>query len=168
MNLPPRPEAARTRENATFPPDIKGKTLWYNRANPVDCLKLVFATQMINDDRLVMHTSDNWEYGSDDTGDVLDCENRAGIVSRILSRFGDGRVDVVTADGSIDCQGDPANQESIVSALHLSEVAIALNVLSAGGSFVLKMFTLFEPQSRAMMFLLAAAFDEVCPSRNID
>ena len=37
---------------------------------------------MINDDRLVMHTSDSWEYGDDDTGDVLDCENRAGIVSR--------------------------------------------------------------------------------------
>ena len=71
---------------------------------------------------------------------------------------------MVTADGSIDCQGDPANQESIVSALHLTEVAMALNVLSAGGSFVLKMFTLFEPQSRAMMFILAAAFDEVCYS----
>ena len=53
-------------------------------------------------------------------------------------------------------------QESIVSALHLTEVAIALNVLSAGGSFVLKMFTLFEPQSRAMMLLLAAVFDQVC------
>ena len=116
---------------------------------------------MINDDRLVMHTSDNWEFGDDDTGDVLDRENRMGIVSRILSRFGDRGVDMVTADGSIDCQGDPANQESIVSALHLTEVAIALNVLSAGGSFVLKMFTLFEPQSRAMMFLLAVVFEEV-------
>ena len=49
-----------------------------------------------------------------------------------------------------------------MSALHLTEVAIALNVMSAGGSFVLKMFTLFEPQSRAMMLLLAAVFDEVC------
>ena len=124
---------------------------------------------MINDDRLVMHTSDNWEFGDDDTGDVLDRENRTGIVSRILSRFGDRGVDMVTADGSIDCQGDPANQESIVSALHLTEVAIALNVLSASGSFVLKMFTLFEPQSRAMMFLLAVVFEEVrCSSRNID
>ena len=116
---------------------------------------------MINDDRLVMHTSDNWEFGDDDTGDVLDRENRTGIVSRILSRFGDRGVDMVTADGSIDCQGDPANQELIVSALHLTEVAIALNVLSASGSFVLKMFTLFEPQSRAMMFLLAVVFEEV-------
>ena len=49
-----------------------------------------------------------------------------------------------------------------MSALHLTEVAIALNVMSAGGSFVLKMFTLFEPQSRAMMLLLAAVFDQVC------
>ena len=92
---------------------------------------------MINDDRLVMHTSDKWEYGDDDTGDVLDCDNRAGIVSRILSRFEGRPVDLVTADGSIDCQGDPANQESIVSALHLTEVAIALNVLRAGGSLVI-------------------------------
>jgi cap2 methyltransferase len=117
-------------------------------------------SQMINDDRLVMHTTDKWEFGDDDTGDVLDYENRLGLKTRITERL-DGIVDLVTADGSIDCQGDPANQEGIVSALHVAEVGIALNVLSAGGSFVLKMFTFFESQSGMLLYLLAASFDEV-------
>lgn len=33
-------------------------------------------------------------------------------------------VSQVTADGSIDCQGDPARQEFIVGELHLAEAAL--------------------------------------------
>ncbi len=117
-------------------------------------------SQMINDDRLVMHTEDNWDFGDDDTGDVLDYDNRRGIRDRVLDRLG-GQVDLVTADGSIDCQADPANQEGIVSALHATEVALALNVLAPGGSFVLKMFTLFEAVSGMIVYVLVAAFDSV-------
>jgi hypothetical protein len=38
----------------------------------------------------------------------------------------------VTADGSIDCQEDPGEQESIVSSLHYCEAVSALYILAKG------------------------------------
>jgi cap2 methyltransferase len=38
----------------------------------------------------------------------------------------------VTADGSIDCQEDPGEQESKVSSLHYCEVVSALHILAKG------------------------------------
>ena len=45
------------------------------------------------------------------------------------------------------CQGDPARQESIVSQLHLAELAAGLCGLKSGGSLVIKMFTFFQSAS---------------------
>ena len=46
MNPPRRPEEARTRKNATFPPDIKGKTLvssfWLHFSSANDGLSICF------------------------------------------------------------------------------------------------------------------------------
>ena len=72
-----------------------------------------------------------------------------------------GKVDLVTADGSIDCQSDPARQESIVSDLHHCEAVAALRILAPGGSLVLKMFTLFESESVCLLYLLVSVFNEV-------
>ena len=99
-------------------------------------------------------------FGSDNTGDILNPENRLSILERINVDLPD-KVDLVTADGSIDCQGDPANQEAIVTRLHLAEVAVALNCLNKGGHLVLKMFTLFESSSICLMYLLVCSFNSV-------
>ena len=80
----------------------------------------------------------------------------------------------MTADGSIDCQGDPARQvldnedymyvsphhtqESIVADLHLTEALVAMRMLAAGGSLVLKMFTFFESETVCLLYLLNMAF----------
>ena len=64
---------------------------------------------MINDDRLIFHTLDHWDFGPSDTGDILDRDNRVEMVANIKRKLQD-RVDLVTADGSVDCQGNPADQ----------------------------------------------------------
>ena len=67
----------------------------------------------------------------------------------------------VTADGSIDCQNCPDQQESITAALHYTEAVVAMSVLAPGGSCVLKMFTMFENNAICLMYLLNASFGQV-------
>jgi len=68
---------------------------------------------------------------------------------------------LVTADGSVECQDSPHLQESIVAPLHYAEVFTALQILSPCGTFVIKMFTLFEHSSVCLMYLLCCLFTEV-------
>lgn len=113
---------------------------------------------MINDDRFILGCLDNWEFGVDNTGDLLKLHNLEKIKERCQKL---GGIDLVTADGSIDCQGEPARQESIVSNLIESEIFTALSVLSKGGNFVVKMFTMFESETVCMLYLLSICFHQI-------
>uniref|UniRef100_A0A182RC32 Cap-specific mRNA (nucleoside-2'-O-)-methyltransferase 2 n=1 Tax=Anopheles funestus TaxID=62324 RepID=A0A182RC32_ANOFN len=113
---------------------------------------------MIPDDRFILHTLDSWCFGADGTGDIMVRENRNAVIRR-RQRF--PSVNLVTADGSIDCLNVPEEQEERVAKLHLAETVLALNLLSPGQHFVLKMFTLFEHSSVSLLFLLNHCFDEL-------
>ncbi|KAI4905333.1 hypothetical protein NFI96_015426, partial [Prochilodus magdalenae] len=122
----------------------------YNEANGRSCT--------IADDRLIAHTLPWWFFGSEDTGDIMLQKHLLelqGFVSNMRS------VDLVTADGSFDCQGDPGEQESLVAPLQYCETVCALLLLGPGGSFVLKMFTLFEHSSVCLLYLLVCCFCSV-------
>ncbi|RXM33583.1 Cap-specific mRNA (nucleoside-2'-O-)-methyltransferase 2 [Acipenser ruthenus] len=113
---------------------------------------------MIMDDRLIANTLPWWFFGSDDTGDIM-------IQKHLLElqRFTKSMrsIDLVTADGSFDCQGNPDEQEAIVAPLHYCEAVSGLMLLSSGGSFVLKMFTLYEHSSVCLLYLLNCCFKTV-------
>ncbi|XP_039480618.1 cap-specific mRNA (nucleoside-2'-O-)-methyltransferase 2 [Drosophila santomea] len=116
--------------------------------------------QMISDDRFIFHTLDNWLFHKDLTGNLLDVANIDHLVKRCEEEF-QGQVDLVTADGSIDCAAQPDCQEEIVVRLFFAEVLSALRVLSSGGSFLVKMFTLFEACSVSLLYTLNCIFEEV-------
>jgi len=111
---------------------------------------------MINDDRFILRTLENWDFGIDDTGDILKTANLRHFTTKYNKK-----IDLVTADGSIDCQADPARQEYLVINLHFSEIISALGCLNDGGNFVLKMFTFFEAGSVCHLYLLSCVFDKV-------
>ncbi|KAM5138770.1 cap-specific mRNA (nucleoside-2'-O-)-methyltransferase 2 [Mantella aurantiaca] len=113
---------------------------------------------MIADDRLIANTLPWWYFGPDNTGDIMTPEYLAGL-RRFLG--GVSAVHLVTADGSFDCQGNPGEQEALVYPLHYCEVVTCLSVLSPGGSFVLKMFTLLQHSSLNLLYLLNCVFGEV-------
>ena len=111
---------------------------------------------MINDDRFILNTLENWDFGVDDTGDILEPSNLQHF--KTLYR---GTMDLVTADGSIDCQADPARQETLVTELHFGEIVTALGALKVGGNFVLKMFTFFEKETHGHLYLLQGLFNTI-------
>ncbi|XP_077993177.1 cap-specific mRNA (nucleoside-2'-O-)-methyltransferase 2-like [Glandiceps talaboti] len=114
---------------------------------------------MIPDDRFIYETSHRWYFGEDDTGDMTDVGVMEELVKECKLRLGD--VHLVTADGSIDCQVNPAEQESLVSHLHYCEVITALQCLSPAGNLVVKMFTFFEHSATCLMYFLNCMFEKV-------
>ncbi|XP_006641524.2 cap-specific mRNA (nucleoside-2'-O-)-methyltransferase 2 [Lepisosteus oculatus] len=113
---------------------------------------------MIMDDRLIASTLPWWFFGSDDTGDIMSQKHLLEL-KRFTSNM--RAIDLVTADGSFDCQGNPDEQEALVASLHYCEAVSALMLLRSGGSFVLKMFTLFEHSSVSLLYLLNCCFNAV-------
>ncbi|XP_067939668.1 cap-specific mRNA (nucleoside-2'-O-)-methyltransferase 2-like [Watersipora subatra] len=116
--------------------------------------------QMIPDDRLIRHSLDKWLFGKDNTGDLTRRTNIDHVVQQAKQRLG-SPIQLVTADGSLDCQLNPAEQEGIVYPLILAEVYTALSLLSVGGVLIVKMFTMFETSTIAVMYLLNFLFTKV-------
>ncbi|NXY48402.1 CMTR2 methyltransferase, partial [Ceuthmochares aereus] len=113
---------------------------------------------MIADDRLIANTLPCWYFGPDNTGDVMTLKYLTGLQDFVGNT---ATIHLVTADGSLDCQGNPGEQEALVSPLQYCETVTALMILGTGGSFVLKMFTLFEHSSANLLFLLNCSFEEI-------
>lgn len=112
----------------------------------------------IADDRLIANTLPWWFFGSDNTGNIMIQKHLLDLQAFVSNMQ---RVDLVTADGSFDCQENPDEQEALVASLHYCEVTAALLLLSPGGSFVLKMFTLYEYSSVCLLYLLNCCFHSV-------
>lgn len=112
----------------------------------------------IADDRLIANTLPWWFFGSDNTGNIMAQKHLLELQVFVSNMR---RVDLVTADGSFDCQENPDEQEALVASLHYCEVTSALLLLSTGGSFVLKMFTLYEHSSVCLLYLLSCCFGSV-------
>lgn len=116
---------------------------------------------IVTDDRLILHTLPNWEFGPDYTGDIFQPGYAEHLYRTVVERFNGKGAWLVTADGSIDCSDDPGEQETIVSRLHDYETMVALSVLRDSGSLVLKAFTMFECNTICRMFLLCCLFRSV-------
>jgi cap2 methyltransferase len=121
---------------------------------------------MINEDKLILTSMKNWTFLKDGTGNIIDQSNIDFLIEEVNRKFVSSTgtqmpVNLVTADGSIDCQSCPMDQENAVARLQLAEIITALSILSVGGSFVLKIFTFFEIQTVSHLYLLSSLFKEV-------
>lgn len=143
---------------------MKNKVNWKWKANTLNpyyegnCLGFA-----IMDDRFLIKTLKNWHFGSDNTGNILNPSYLHDLMEFLEIDFkkSENLLDLITADGSIDCQENPAEQENLIVALNFAEVVIALHLLKDDGNFVLKMFTIYECDAICIMYFLNCVFHKI-------
>ena len=113
----------------------------------------------ISDDHIIRNTRKNWVFGKENFGDLI--ENGDSIVDECIQKLGNVKPDLVTADGGINCFNRPEQQEKMLSDLHKAEVVAALRGLKPSGNFVLKMFTLFEPETIRLVYEIYQNFESL-------
>lgn len=119
--------------------------------------------EMVDDDLFISKTYSNWYFGLDNTGNVMNSDNIESLGDTVRDKKEDKPVLLVTADGSIDWQDNPNEQEAMVSHLHYCEAVgvSAISLLDKGGSFLLKGFTLFESSTLCLTYLLSCLFTKL-------
>lgn len=115
-------------------------------------------SDVVCDDRFLFPTIKHWYFGQDDTGDITNPNYSKGLNDFIGEKC---FFDLITADGSINCTDNPAEQEETVSELHFAELLVALHNLSPGANFVLKKFTFFECNTVCKLYFLNCVFKQV-------
>ncbi|CAG0914437.1 unnamed protein product [Notodromas monacha] len=157
-----RDESAESEDRKRFPDledvqifcdDLEWKWL-ANTLNPYH--EELSSNSTIHADELICRTLPHWLFGPGGSGNLMDSRVSCDIRSRCRAV-----ADLVTGDGGIDCAANPGEQELLVSDLVHCEVMTALVTLKPGGNFVLKIFTVFEAQTVALLYFLALAFDKV-------
>lgn len=113
---------------------------------------------MISDDRFIIYTLKKWFFGKDYTGDLTCLDNLDSLIEKCKEK---GKINLITADGSINCKNDPGEQEKIVANLHFCEFVAAIQILETGGNFLLKIFTIFEHETVCLIYFLTCIFKKV-------
>jgi len=95
-------------------------------------------------------------YGKDNTGDLFNHENLIYCRDNFKNSM-----DIITADGGFDFSDDFNNQEKNVTRLILTQIAYALAMQKKNGSFILKIFDIFQPISLHLIYILSCFYGKV-------
>ena len=98
-----------------------------------------------------------FEYGTKGTGDLYDFMN----VISMIKKIGKSSVHLITGDGGFDYSSDYSKQEENSLKLIYSEIFLALNLQVEGGSFICKLFDLFQRGTIMLLNILRLSYKEV-------
>ena len=96
------------------------------------------------------------EYGKDQKGDLYNHQNLIYCKNQYKNSM-----NVITADGGFDFSNDYNNQEISAFRLIFTQVAYAITMQSNGGTFILKIFDLFETSTLEILYLLSCFYNKI-------
>jgi 23S rRNA U2552 (ribose-2'-O)-methylase RlmE/FtsJ len=96
------------------------------------------------------------EKGIDGTGDILSVAN----LHHCIAKYG-ASMDLVTGDGGFDFSMNFNDQEIHITRLLFAQMVYALCMQKKGGSFILKLFDCFMPQTLDILAILSSFYDRV-------
>ena len=96
------------------------------------------------------------EGGKDNTGNLFNEEN-----FKFCSEKYGNSLDIITGDGGIDFSDDYNDQENLAARLIMTQIFYALSMQKIGGTFVLKMFDIFNKCSVDAIYLLSIYYEKV-------
>jgi 23S rRNA U2552 (ribose-2'-O)-methylase RlmE/FtsJ len=128
-------------------------------------LKLIYGITLISEDPSIPYWNQSIltnkkvhiSLGKDKTGNIYKLEN----VKYFIDEIGENKSHLVTADGGFDYSTDYNSQEINSYKLLYSEIYIALNIQQIGGSFVLKVFDLFNYKTIQLLYILYISYSSI-------
>lgn len=96
------------------------------------------------------------EEGEDGTGNIMKVDN----LLYCSNKYGN-KMDIITADGGFDFSVDFNGQESLITGLLISQIAFASALQKPGGTFILKVFDIFNKASVHIVFILCMMYESV-------
>lgn len=96
------------------------------------------------------------EYGKDNTGNLYSEKNFNYCCKKYKNKF-----EIITGDGGIDFSSDFNAQETTAARLILTQVFYAISMQKTNGSFVLKMFDVFNKISVDILYILTLFYKNV-------
>lgn len=111
-----------------------------------------------SDDRLICHTYDNWTFGMDFSGNVIDPENISFFAKKCHEM---GEIDLAICTQTTDTKLDPNNRENLKFDSHFAGMIAGLNALSNGGNLIMLSSTLFNFVNISIMYFLNMVFHKV-------
>ena len=94
--------------------------------------------------------------GEDNTGNLYSVENYKGCVKSFKNSM-----DLITADGGFDFSIDFTTQETIAARLIFTEIMYAITMQKKGGTFILKIFDIFNKATLEFIYLLTGLYENV-------
>jgi 23S rRNA U2552 (ribose-2'-O)-methylase RlmE/FtsJ len=89
-------------------------------------------------------------YGEDGTGNLYNYKN----IQYLVQKFSPNSIDFITADGGFDFSSDFNGQEELSFRLILCEVLSAILLQKNGGTFVLKIFDIFNENTMKLIQII--------------
>jgi 23S rRNA U2552 (ribose-2'-O)-methylase RlmE/FtsJ len=99
----------------------------------------------------------NLLYGKDGTGNLYNLEN----IDYVANQLGGNSMHLITADGGFDFSANFNNQEQQSFKLICCEIYCALNLLTQDGSFIIKVYDMFNMYTLHIISILRKAFKSV-------